>query len=73
MTIYREEYENLANAIIIRAVSDWRDAVRHPKGSKSRLVREETEAFFLSDWFAMLTNVDGKWLLDKLKKESGIE
>lgn len=29
----------------------------------------ETERFFHSKWFAQLTEVDGQWLLEKLKKE----
>lgn len=73
MNPYQEEYENLANAIILQAVTDWRRAVHHPRSKDARQIREETEAFFLSGWFEMLTNVDGKWLLEKLKKEARVD
>lgn len=29
----------------------------------------EIEKFFLSDWFMDLTEIDGKWLLGRLKRE----
>ena len=29
----------------------------------------ETERFFLSDWFTDLTEVDGAWLLENIKKK----
>ena len=72
MDPYRENYENLANAIIIQAAEDWRRAVWHPRSKDAQMIREKTEEFFLSGWFEMLTDVDGKWLLNKLKKEAGI-
>ena len=36
--------------------------------SNERMV-SETEQFFLSDWFTDLTEISGKWLLERLKKE----
>ena len=36
--------------------------------SNERMV-SETEQFFLSDWFTDLTEINGKWLLERLKKE----
>ena len=35
--------------------------------SNERLLTE-TEKFFLSDWFSDLTEVNGEWLLERLKK-----
>ena len=35
--------------------------------SESMIV--ETERFFLSDWFTDLTEVDGAWLLENIKKK----
>lgn len=32
-------------------------------------VTAEIEKFFLSDWFMDLTEIDGKWLLGRLKRE----
>lgn len=67
-------YENLANAIILRAVEDWRDADRRlrrkPQNRESRALKEETEEFFLSDWFSVLSKLDGETLLRRLQEEA---
>ena len=51
-----DAYENLANAIIIQAVKDYR-RVRGTAAAK------ELEQFFLSEWFCVLTRLDGAALL----------
>ena len=58
----RNGYEELANAIILRAVEDYRGTCYEP-------TLHEIEQFFLSPWFVVLTKIDGKALLDKLRKE----
>ncbi len=55
-------YENLANAIILRAVDDY------------RLVEDESdlaeiERFFRSGWFGVLTKLEPELLITKLRKE----
>jgi hypothetical protein len=55
-------YENLANAIILKAVKDYRQ-------TKSERTEAELERFFRSDWFHILTRIDGEWLINKLRKE----
>lgn len=71
-----DPYENLANAVILQAVKDWRSAVRtlkkRPRYDPARQMRDECERFFLSDWFGVLTSVDGSFLLRKLKQEEDI-
>ena len=71
-----DAYENLANAIVLQAVKDWRSAVRTLKKrtryDPAKQMREECERFFLSDWFEELTSVDGSVILRKLKQEEGI-
>ena len=66
-------YENLANAIVMQAVKDWRGAKRHlkrkPKNEKAIAMVKDCESFFLSDWFNKLTKLDGELLLKKLKEE----
>ena len=66
-------WENLANAIILQAVEDYRRArrrVRMLPGQKEAQARiREVEKFLRSWWFAQLTDVDGKKLLERLKKE----
>lgn len=68
-----DPYENLANAIILQAVKDYRAARKklkyHPKNKEAKLMVQDCEEFFCSDWFAALTAADGRRLLDKLKEE----
>ena len=68
-----EPYENLANAIVMQAVKDYRMA-RHklrkcPKNADAKVMLEDCERFFLSDWFETLTNVNGEIVLKKLQQE----
>lgn len=66
-------YQNLANAIILQAVKDYRKALKalriNPHAERSRIVADSAERFFLSDWFCILTEVDGKALMLALQKE----
>lgn len=65
-------YEGLANAIIILAVRDFRFVYRrtlvHPEDELARMEAKRQEKFFYSEWFALLTNVDGPVLLREIKK-----
>lgn len=67
-------WEELANAIILQAVKDWRTAAgtlkKRPWNSEIRKTKNECEHFILSDWFDILTRVDGAWLLNQLRKEA---
>lgn len=69
-----DPYEDLAIAIVVQAVKDWRDAVKElkkwPRDGDSRAVKRECEEFFLSDWFGRLTGMDGVYFLRKLKEEA---
>ncbi len=68
-------YEELANAIILQAVKDYRKALRqlkrNPQYSSAIIEKEECEHFFQSEWFEDLTKVDGLWLMRKLREEVG--
>ena len=68
-----DPYEELANAIILKAVSDYRKALRHLKGNpdytKAVLTKYDCERFFRSEWFKALTKVDGPWLMRRLREE----
>lgn len=78
-------YERLAEAIIIQAVEDYRDAAKrireiennpHPAESDDMLFSQargtlrSVERFFRSDWFRVLTRLSGTALLDRLRKET---
>ena len=63
--------ENLANAIVLRAVDDYRKAlggVGYDSYSPESVIKD-VEAFFRSEYFEFLTRVKGDFLIAKLKKE----
>ena len=41
----------------------------HPKNKDAKLMIEDLEGFFRSDWFAALNTIDGELLLRKLQEE----
>ena len=55
-------YEELANAIILQAVKDYRltDDERE---------LQEIERFFRSGWFGVLSKVDPEFLIKELRRE----
>ena len=54
-------YEELANAIVLQAVKDWRSGGERDKA--------EVECFFRSGWFGCLTKLDPETLIINLRKE----
>lgn len=68
-------YTGLANAIILQAVKDYRDAIK--KLSRGRvnkdaeIKKQEILNFFRSDWFGVLTEIDPEMLIRKLDEEVG--
>lgn len=66
-------YENLANAIILQAVKDYRMALKslkaNPRNRTAMEDKEEIERFFRSGWFSVLTSVDGEMLIRSLQME----
>jgi len=69
-----DPYENLANAIVLQAVKNYRDALKRLKkkpGNKAAMSNAmECERFFHSDWYKALTSVDGEHLINKLREEA---
>lgn len=65
-------YRKLANDIIIQAAKDYRKALHciknNPRNQGSIAVIKDCENFFLSGWFQILTDIDGHYLIDKIKK-----
>lgn len=68
-----DPYQNLANAIILSAVKDWRSArrklKRKPNNKDAKILLKECESFFRSKWYASLTDVDGEMLIRRLYEE----
>ena len=69
-----ENYQALIDAIIMQAVKDYRKAQerlkRHPGNAGAQNVIKDVERFFLSDWFVELTDLDGRTLMEQLRKEA---
>ena len=57
-----DPYQELANAIVLQAVKDYR--LHDDEQELARI-----ERFFRSDWFSVLTNVNPEILITKLRKE----
>lgn len=68
-----DPYQDLANAIILMAVEDYRNALKklkkRPCHEPSTEMKNEVERFFRSDWYRELTSVDGEILIKKLQAE----
>ena len=66
-------YTELANAIIVQAAEDYRNALLQlkdfPRDKKAKKERIECESFFRSAWYRMLTKLDGEMLIQKLNRE----
>ena len=58
-------YKELANAIILQAVKDYRKALKYDERGRKR----EIERFFRSEYFTVLTNISGEMLIRKLRAE----
>ncbi len=74
MYMPKGEHIGLAEAIILQAVEDYRHAIKRLRKTPDdvRLLnrKAEIEAFFLSGWFRVLTQLNGKKLLNRLQAES---
>ena len=68
-----DDYEKLANAIVLQAAKDYRFAlkilVKHPHTDSALYTKREVESFFRSGLFSMLTAIDSEMLIQKLNEE----
>lgn len=68
-----DPYEGLANAIILQAVKDYRDAsrklARGRKNKDAEILKNECLEFFRSSWFGCLTTIEPEFLIQKLDEE----
>ena len=66
-------YKELAAAIVLQAVKDYRAAVRRKKrdsGNRGARMRiRECERFFRSRWYGMLTDIDPEEVIRALREE----
>ena len=71
-----DNYNNLANAIILQAVKDYRKALRtlslYPHNRSAQYESRSIEQFFRSGWFKVLTNLHTEALIKRLNKEVAV-
>jgi len=71
--MYEENYQALANAIIVQAVKDFKPAYRrlkrHPNDKLAQDAVREITKFFCSDYFCALSDLDGPALLNRIIRE----
>lgn len=60
-----DPYEELANAIIIRAAEDYEKCLSGGDFGKIKAL----EHFFVSDWFRILSKADGQYIIDRIKSK----
>ena len=67
-----DPYMNLANAVVLQAVSDYRRALkqlkRNSKYEPALSMKKECERFFHSTWFEFLTSLDPDYLLEGIER-----
>ena len=68
-----EGWQDLAHAVVLQAVDEWRrtrfQLSKPSLASKTALDKNrQCEKFFLSPWFYMLSGLDGRAVLKKLKE-----
>lgn len=74
-TYYDGGWHELANAVILAAVDDYRTAMRKKLRTDNQTlidtceaIMEEVVNFFYSDWFSILTDANPGVILDELNK-----
>ena len=71
------EWENLANAIVVQATKDYRKALKVLKRDPDNKVQqgkiEELENFFYSQWYEGLTRVNADYILEHIREEEGYD
>jgi hypothetical protein len=69
-----QAYRNLADAIIIQASDDYRNALNGKTYNKKSChtpegIIKECERFFHSSWYHSLTKIDGDFIIEQLQRE----
>lgn len=69
-----EPHVALANAIVMQACKDYRKTYRlhirtYRVGDKPDEKLAELEKFFRSDWYRALTDLDGEYLMKRIREE----
>ncbi len=72
MKTIKEAWEDFANAIVLLGIKDYEHAlrrlIRHPESKSAQNEVKRHEAFFYSDWFGVLTDLEPSYLIRKMKE-----
>lgn len=72
--LQQEAAQELANAIILQAVEDYRVELHKlaldPHNRKAQIARRSIKNFFRSDWFESITDLNPEELIAKLEQEA---
>ena len=70
-------YQALANAVVEMAVKDYKQALkqhyRFPDNEDYKTEVANLERFFRSDWYVMLTALDGEYLMAGVRRMVRLE
>ena len=76
----RQGWEDLGAAVVRQAATDWRCAAKTllrsrdgPGAEQAERTLDECTRFFTGKWIATFTDVDGAFILRKLREELGCE
>ena len=68
-----DPYQELANAIVMQAVKDYRIALLHskkrPDNNGYQIEVASLERFFRSGWFGVLTSLNAEYLIRRVNEE----
>ena len=68
-----DPYQALANAVVQNAAEEYRAALKRlnkdPENVIAKAEVQELKRFFRSQWYEVLTEVDGEYLIGMLEKE----
>lgn len=69
-------YQAIANAVVEQAAKDYRQALKavslNSRNREAKAIVSECEAFFRSDWYGVLTGLDGEALMAKIREEAEV-
>lgn len=68
-----EAFEHLAKSIVIQAIEDYRECLKYGRIkllSKNKYNIQEIEKFFKSDWFHILSGMNGERLIKILQEQA---
>ena len=64
-----DPYENIANAVILQACIDYKRVYGNFLRNGDASGFNELEKFFHSNWYKKLTDLDGEYLIRRLREE----